>query len=66
MSQSHWLARLDVSQRETPTTRSFWRSQSWTLTAVGTKFDEAEELMKDALEYYDVDDIAVYGGGLYI
>ena len=36
------------------------------LDGVGTKFDQAEDLMKDALEYYDVDDIAVYGGGLYI
>jgi hypothetical protein len=36
------------------------------LDAVGTRADEADVLMKDALEYYDVEDTAVYGGGLYI
>jgi uncharacterized membrane protein YccC len=36
------------------------------LDAVTARFDEADEMMKDALEYYDVDDTAVYGGGLYI
>jgi hypothetical protein len=36
------------------------------LDVVGTRVDEADALMKDALEYYDVEDTAVYGGGLYI
>ena len=36
------------------------------MDVVNKRFDEAQELMKAALEYYDVDDMAVYGGGLYI
>jgi hypothetical protein len=36
------------------------------LDVVNERFDEAQERMKTALEYYDVDDMAVYGGGLYI
>lgn len=36
------------------------------LEAVDQIFDRADALMKDALEYYDIDDMAVYGGGLYI
>jgi len=33
---------------------------------VGVAFLRAERLMEEAREYYDVEDTAVYGGGLYI
>jgi len=36
------------------------------LESVSERFDVADALMKDAIEYYDMSDQVVYGGGLYI
>ena len=36
------------------------------LIAVGQRFDVADDLVKNAIEYFDMDDQSVYGGGLYI